>query len=63
MVLVAAVVVLATLARDDGPTEQPRGETPPEIEAEATIAPRPVLFGDTVRASVDVMLDTERVDS
>ncbi len=51
-----------TLARDDGPTEQPRGETPPEIEAEATIAPRPVLFGDTVRASVDVMLDTERVD-
>lgn len=62
VVLGAAVVVLAALARDDGPTEQPRAETPPEIEAEATIAPRPVLFGDTVRASVDVMLDTERVD-
>jgi len=62
VVLAAAVVVLAALARGDGPTGQPRGETLPEIDARATIAPRPVLFGDTVRASVDVMLDTERVD-
>jgi hypothetical protein len=61
-VLAAAVVALAMLARDDGLTEQPRGEAPPEIEAQATLTPRPVLFGDTVRASVDVMLDTERID-
>jgi hypothetical protein len=58
----AAVVILAVLARDDGRTEQPREETQPEIEAQATLAPHPVLFGDTVRASVDVMLDTERID-
>lgn len=32
------------------------------IEADATIAPRVVLFGDTVFANVDVVLDPERVD-
>ena len=60
--LAAAAVVLAMLARDDGPPGQPRGEASPKIEAQATLAPRPVLFGDTVRASVDVMLDTESID-
>ncbi len=32
------------------------------IEARATLAPRTALFGDTIRANVDVMVDTTRVD-
>jgi hypothetical protein len=58
----AVVVLLAALALDDDPTEKPRAEAPSEIEAQASSAPRPVLFGDTVRATIDVMLDAQRVD-
>ena len=61
-VLVAAAVVLAAVVRNDGPAESRGSGAASEIEARATLAPRPVLFGDTVRAAVDVMLDTERVD-
>src|SRR5262245_41628669 len=61
-VLAAAVVVLVALVSAGGESEQPRAKTATEIDAQATIAPSPVLFGDTVRAFVDVMLDTERVN-
>jgi hypothetical protein len=45
------------------------GVAPPEgglseegIEARGSVAPRNILFGDTIRASVDVVLDRRKVD-
>jgi hypothetical protein len=60
--LTAAGVVLVTWARGDDTPAQPTREASPEIETQASMRPRPVLFGDTVRASVDVVLDSERID-
>ena len=60
--LTAAAVVLVTFTRGDDTFAQPGREASPEIETHASITPRPVLFGDTARASVDVVLDTERID-
>jgi hypothetical protein len=37
-------------------------EDPSGIEAQATLTPRTVLFGDTVRADVHVAVDSSRVD-
>lgn len=38
------------------------GETPPAIAARGVVSPRIVLFGDTVQARVDLVLDRDRVD-
>ena len=62
VVLAAAAVVLAVLGRDNGLPVESGNESSSEIEAQATLAPRPVLFGDTVRAGVHVMLDNDRID-
>lgn len=67
LVVVAAastfVAVLLVVWRSGEETTAPRRvETSPAIEAQASFTPKLVLFGDTVRAYVDVMLDTERVD-
>lgn len=35
---------------------------PPEIAADVVVAPREVLFGDTVNARFDIVLDRKRVD-
>ena len=40
----------------------PAGDPTPEIETRATMTPGPVLFGDTVHANFDVVVDAERVD-
>jgi hypothetical protein len=62
-VVAAAAVVLVTWSRDDDAPGRPReGVAAQEIEAQASLAPRPVLFGDTVRATVDVILDTDEID-
>ena len=37
-------------------------ETPPAITARSLISPRILLFGDTVHAQVDFVLDPKRVD-
>ena len=37
-------------------------EAPPPVEADADLLPRIVLFGDTVTAQVDVVVDRSRVD-
>lgn len=60
-VLTAAAVVLFGWSRSGG-SSSPAAEETPEIHADATFTPRPVLFGDTVRANVDVVLDAERID-
>jgi hypothetical protein len=57
-----ALVLVVAWRGGDETTAQPRHETSPTIEAQASFTPRLVLFGDTVRAHVDMMLDTERVD-
>ena len=59
----AFAAVLVVVWRGGEETTAPRRvETSPAIEAQAIFTPPVVLFGDTVRAYVDVMLDTERVD-
>jgi hypothetical protein len=58
----AVAVVLMTLALRDDTSARPPIEAPSEIDVRATVAPRPVLFGDAVRASVDVVLDTDKID-
>jgi hypothetical protein len=55
-----AVLVLAWRGGDE--TTQRQVEPSSAIEAQASFTPRLLLFGDTVRAHVDLMLDTERVD-
>jgi hypothetical protein len=67
-VLAAVVVVSAGLvvtaawisSRGEGP--HGTAEPPPEVQAEADLAPKVALFGDTVRAHVDVVVDGTRVD-
>jgi len=62
VVAVSAVVLLLAWGRggDGGSGSGP--EEPSAIEVRATLTPRQVDFGDTVRASVDVTLDPTRVD-
>lgn len=57
---IALVVVLVAWQRQDA--APPPSERLPAITARAAITPRIVLFGDTVRARVDVVLDRARVD-
>jgi hypothetical protein len=59
-VAVATAVTLASLLFGD---ESRRDDPiPRRLQADGTLAPRIVLFGDTVRAHVDVTLDRRRVD-
>jgi len=62
--VLAGAVVAAFLAWDraDQESVQAAGVGVAGIEAEATLAPRVALFGDTVHAHVDVILDASRVD-
>jgi hypothetical protein len=57
----ALAIFFATWDRgSDGTTAAP--EDPSGIEAQATLTPRTVLFGDTVQADVHVAVDSSRID-
>ena len=56
--LVAAYVVLDRT----GEPFTSRGGNGADIEAQAALTPRVILFGDTIRAQIDVRLDRTRVD-
>lgn len=58
---VAASVLVGAFAVWDR-ADEPRGTLPAKIRAEATFSPSVALFGDTVTAHVDVVLDKTRVD-
>jgi hypothetical protein len=72
-VLLAAAVTMAALLgalavflvgwQSGGKESSPPTTDPlPEIEADVVLAPREVLFGDTVQARFEIVLDKERVD-
>jgi hypothetical protein len=70
LVVLAATTVLIfalLLWGRGGPDESVQVPIPadpaPAIQAEADLSPRPVAFGDTVTARVDVTLDHDRVDA
>jgi hypothetical protein len=56
----ASVLVVAFVVSDGA--DEPRGAQQPEIRAEARLSPSVALFGDTVTAHVDVVVDKGRVD-
>ena len=61
--LLAALVVVVVGWQRGGEESASRGAEPlPEIEADVVVAPREVLFGDTVQARFEIVLDKERVD-
>jgi hypothetical protein len=64
---VAAAVLVVALASWNGADETPNGLPRPGgdsgIEAAAGFSPRAALFGDTVQARVDVVLDPTRIDA
>jgi len=60
--LSALVIVLLAWDRGRGGESIPAAEDEPAIEARAVLSPPGVLFGDTVRALVEVTLDRDRVD-
>ena len=60
--LVGALVAAVVLWRMDDAAVEPFPEAVAEIEAETRVVPRTALFGDSVRAQVDVVLDETRVD-
>ncbi len=55
----AAALVVARGADEGGHAPAP---APTELEAIAGVAPRVALFGDTIEATLDVIVDPERVD-
>ena len=57
-----AVVVVATRDGGDGGKSPARPVLAEGIEARASIVPRTILFGDTIAAQVDVVLDRRRID-
>jgi hypothetical protein len=63
-VVAASALVVLVLAWDRGGEGESAAtaEAAPAIEARATLTPRVMEFGDTLRASVDVTLDPSRVD-
>lgn len=60
--LTALAVVLLAWDRGRGGEPDRLAADGPAIEARADLSPRSVLFGDTVKALVDVTLDRDRVD-
>ena len=58
----AALVVLAAWISGEEADPQRTANPPSEVEAQADLAPKVALFGDTVRAHVDVVADATRVD-
>lgn len=63
LVVALAIAVATLVVRDRGGDRlKPRHGEVADIDAQATLAPRVVLFGDTVRAQIDVVLDTSRID-
>ncbi|HLE98652.1 MAG TPA: hypothetical protein VI503_06045 [Gaiellaceae bacterium] len=61
-ILVALAAATVVALGGSALAQIPPAEEPPAIEARGVIVPSIVLFGDTVRARVDVTLDRERVD-
>ena len=67
LVLVLAAAMTALAPEAPGQTPSPGGqpgspEESPPVVVGAVLAPRIVLFGDTVRARIDVEVDEKRVD-
>jgi hypothetical protein len=58
----AFALVFAVWDREEAAFPRPQFEDGSGIEARTRFSPRIALFGDTVRAHVDVMVDTTRVD-
>ena len=61
-VVAASFVVLVAWVLRDGSPDRPPAAAAPEIAATTSVEPRPVLFGDTARTSVDVVLDVSEID-
>ena len=61
-VLLVAVLVWGREGKDTGPLVSIPADPAPAIQANASLRPRNVHFGDTVRAQVDVTLNRARVD-
>lgn len=63
VVVSAVLVVVAAWISGEQADPQRKADHPPfDVEAEADLAPKVALFGDTVRAHVDVVVDATRVD-
>jgi len=64
VVAVAGALAVLLVAWERGGDDESRAaiESPEAIAAQGILTPRTVLFGDTVRARVDVLLDRARVD-
>lgn len=60
--LLGALVVVLVGRQGGGEASSPSAESLPEIEAGVVVAPREVLFGDTVQARFEIVVDKERVD-
>jgi hypothetical protein len=58
----AALVVAAAWISSRGASPHGTAEPRTEVQAEADLAPKATLFGDTVRAHVDVVVDRTRID-
>src|SRR5438132_12439622 len=58
---VALAVVLAG-GRSSGSGQRSGADTRPAVRAQASVSPTAFLFGDTVRARVQVLVDRRRVD-
>lgn len=62
-VLLVALLVWGRGGPDDDVQVPIPADPAPAIEARAALSPRPVTFGDTVAARVDVTLDRRRIDA
>jgi hypothetical protein len=61
--LLGGLAVVLVASHGDGDSQgSPSGEPTPEIEAGVVVAPREVLFGDTVQARFEIVVDKNRVD-
>ena len=62
LVLVGALIAGSVLLDRSGVPSGSRGGHDAAIAAQVTLSPRVLLFGDTIRAQIDVRLDQARVD-
>jgi len=63
LVVVSAALVVLVAWISSGEADPRRAARPPsEVEAQADLAPKVALFGDTVQAHVDIVVDTTRID-